>query len=72
MNETRARYSRLRTSEHGNADLPTTTVLDAFTGGGPPLTLNFTNQDRFEVQNMTTVTDGAHLIRWAAACAAWI
>jgi hypothetical protein len=30
LNETRARYSRLRTSQHGNADLPTTVVLDAF------------------------------------------
>jgi hypothetical protein len=64
VNETRARYSRLRTSEHGNADLPTTVVLDAFTGGGPPLTLSFTNQDRIEVQNMTTVTHGIHLFRW--------
>ncbi|HKE24888.1 MAG TPA: TonB-dependent receptor [Bryobacteraceae bacterium] len=64
VNETRARYSRLRTSEHGNADLPTIAVLDAFTGGGPPLTLSFTNQDRIEVQNMTTLTHGAHLIRW--------
>ena len=63
VNETRARYSRLRTSEHGNADLPTTAVLDAFTGGGPPLTLSFTNQDRIEVQNMTTYTHGAHLVR---------
>ena len=64
VNETRARYSRLRTSEHGNADLPTTAVLDAFTGGGPPLTLSFTNQDRIEVQNMTSVTKGAHMVRW--------
>ena len=64
VNETRARYSRLRNSEHGNADLPTTAVLDAFTGGGPPLTLSFTNQDRIEVQNMTTVTHGVHLLRW--------
>jgi hypothetical protein len=64
VNETRARYSFLRTSEHGNADLPTISVLDAFTGGGSPLTLNFTNQDRIEVQNMTTFTHGAHLLRW--------
>jgi hypothetical protein len=64
VNETRARYSRLRTSQHGNADLPTTAVLDAFTGGGPPLTLSFTNQDRIEVQNMTTITHGVHLLRW--------
>jgi hypothetical protein len=54
----------LRTSQHGNAGLPTTAVLDAFTGGGSPLTLSFTNQDRIEVQNMTTVTHGVHLLRW--------
>ena len=64
VNETRARYSRLRTSQHGNADLPTTAVLDAFTGGGPPLTLSFNNQNRLEVQNMTTITRGTHLLRW--------
>jgi len=63
VNETRVRYSRLRTSQHGNADVPTTVVMDAFTGGGPPLTLSFTNQDRIEVQNMTTVTHGVHLFR---------
>ena len=39
-------------------------VLDAFTGGGPPLTLSFTNQDRLEVHNTTTVTHGTHLLRW--------
>jgi hypothetical protein len=64
VNETRARYSRQRSSQHGNADLPTTAVLDAFTGGGSPLTLSLTNQDRIEVQNMTTVTHGVHLLRW--------
>jgi hypothetical protein len=64
VNETGARYSRLRTTQRGNADLPTIAVLDAFTGGGPPLTLSYTNQDRIEVQNTTTVTHGVHLIRW--------
>ena len=64
MNETRARYSRQRTRQEGNANLLTTVVLDAFTGGGPPLTLSFTNQDRLEVLNTTTVTHGTHLLRW--------
>ncbi len=64
VNETRARYSRQRSRQEGNANLPATTVLDAFTGGGPPMTLSFTNQDRIEVQNMTTLTHGVHLIRW--------
>ena len=64
VNETRARYSRQRTRQEGNASLPTTVVLDAFTGGGPPLTLSFTNQDRLELLNTTTVTHGTHLLRW--------
>jgi hypothetical protein len=64
VNETRARYSRQHSRQNGNANLPTTAVLDAFTGGGPPLTLSFTNQDRLEVQNMTTLTHGVHLLRW--------
>jgi hypothetical protein len=64
VNETRARYSRQRSSQRGDAGLPTTVVLDAFTGGGPPMSLSFTNQDRIEIQNMTTVTRGVHLVRW--------
>jgi hypothetical protein len=64
VNETRVRYSRQRTRQEGNASLPTTVVLDAFTGGGPPLTLSYTNQDRLELLNTTTVTHGTHLLRW--------
>ena len=64
VNETRARYSRQRSRQEGNANLPTTVVLDAFTGGGPPMTLSFTNQDRLEVVNTTTFTHGTHLLRW--------
>jgi hypothetical protein len=64
VNETRARYSRQRSSQQGSPGLPTTAVLDAFTGGGSPMSLSFTNQDRIEVQNMTTVTHGVHLFRW--------
>jgi hypothetical protein len=66
VNETRARYSRQRSRQEGNASLPTTVVLDAFTGGGSPLTLSFSNQDRLEVQNTTTLTHGPHLLRWGA------
>ena len=64
VNETRFRYSRQRSRQEGNAGQPTTTVLDAFTGGGSPLTLSFTNRDFIELQNTTTVTHGAHLLRW--------
>src|SRR5262249_14150382 len=64
VNETRVRYSRQRGRQEGNANLPTTVVLDAFTGGGAPMTLSFTNQDRVEVQNMTTISHGTHVVRW--------
>jgi hypothetical protein len=64
VNETRARYTWLRSRQEGNANEPTTVVLDAFTGGGPPMTLSFNNQDRLEIQNTTTVTHGTHLVRW--------
>ncbi len=53
-----------KSHQNGNAGLPTTAVLDAFTGGGSPLTLSFTNQDRLELVNTTTVTHGTHLLRW--------
>ena len=64
VNETRARYSRQRSRQEGNANLPTTVVLDAFTGGGPPMTLSFTNQDRLELVNTSTFAHGTHLLRW--------
>jgi hypothetical protein len=64
VNETRARYARVRSRQEGSVGLPTTVVLDAFTGGGSPLSLSFTNQDRLEVQNTITVTRGTHLLRW--------
>ena len=64
VTETRARFWRQRSRQNGSAGLFTTQVLDAFTGGGPPLTVSFNNQDRWEVQNLTTVTHGAHVVRW--------
>ncbi|SPE41598.1 Cna B-type protein (fragment) [Candidatus Sulfopaludibacter sp. SbA3] len=64
IHETRARYSRQRSHQEGTANQFTTTVLDSFTGGGPPLTLSFNSQDRFEAQDLTTYTRGTHLMRW--------
>ncbi len=64
VNETRARYLRLRSRQEGVAGQPTISVLDAFTGGGTPLTLSFNNQDRYEFNNLTTYVRGAHLFRW--------
>jgi hypothetical protein len=64
INETRFRYRRQSTTENGSAAGPTINVLDSFTSGGPPLSLSFTHQDRYELQNFTTRVSGKHSIRW--------
>ena len=64
VNETRFRYLRLRGRQEGNADQPTISVLDAFTGGGPPVRLSFNNQDRYELQNVTSYAQGKHVWRF--------
>jgi hypothetical protein len=65
VNETRFRYRRQRTKDTGGAGTaPTIDVLDSFTGGGPPLSLSFNNQDRYELQNFTSILSGKHTIRW--------
>jgi hypothetical protein len=64
VNETRFRYRRQRTTENGTGIAPTINVLDSFTGGGPPLSLSFNNQDRYELQNFTSLIHSGHTIRW--------
>lgn len=64
INEARFRYRRLRVRQQGDVSQPGITVLDAFSGGGPGLSLSFNNQDRFEVQNMTSHSLGTHFVRW--------
>src|SRR5207302_2054589 len=64
INETRGRYSRLRSRQSGNPTQYTIAVPEAFIGGGSPLRLSFNNQDRYEVQNNTSLTHGAHVVRW--------
>jgi hypothetical protein len=64
VNETRFRYRRQRTKENGAGTAPTINVLDSFVSGGPPLSLSFNNQDRYELQNFTSILSGKHTIRW--------
>jgi hypothetical protein len=64
VNETRFRYRRQHTSDTAAATGPTINVLDSFTGGGPPVSLAFNDQNRYELQNFTSTIRGAHTIRW--------
>ena len=59
INETRFRYRRQRTTETGATAGATVNVQDSFIGGGPPLALTFNNQDRYELQNSTSIVHGA-------------
>ncbi len=64
VNETRFQYMRQRTDQTGDNSQPTISVLAAFTGGGINSGPNTTNHDHYELQNMTSVTMGKHLVKF--------
>lgn len=66
INETRFQYLRERNDQFGNNNSPGVQVLGAFTGGGTPFGLgqSFNNQDRYELQNYTSMTRGAHFFKF--------
>src|SRR5918911_4676627 len=66
INETRFQYVRDRTRQTGDNSQPTINVLDAFTGGGSQIGLSFNNQDRFELQNYTSWSEGLHALKAGA------
>lgn len=66
VNETRFQYNRQRNQQDGDNSIPTITVSGSFTGGGSSIGLNYTNEDRYELQNYTTWTLGKHNLRFGA------
>jgi hypothetical protein len=66
INETRFQYIRRRNSQEGADNSPTIRVLDAFTGGGANIGSAFSNEDRFELQNYTSVLRGKHSLKFGA------
>ena len=60
VNETRFQYMRTSSLQNGDNAMPAIQVLDAFTGGGAQIGLSSTGQNRWEVQNITTITAGTH------------
>jgi hypothetical protein len=59
INETRFQFIHLGNAQNGNTQ-PTINVLQAFEGGGSGVGLSFNTQNRFELQNYTSLTWGAH------------
>ena len=64
INETRFQYMRTRNSTTGNNGTPTISVTQAFTTGGTPIGLSLLDEDRYELQNYTSITHGAHFIKF--------
>jgi len=64
INETRFQYMRTRNSTTGNSNGPTISVTQAFTTGGTPVGLALMNEDRYELQNYTSITHGTHYTKF--------
>jgi hypothetical protein len=66
VNETRFQYIRRRSEQEGDASVPTIRVNDAFTGGGANVGFGFSNEDRYEFQNYTSLIHGKHALKFGA------
>jgi hypothetical protein len=66
INEARFQYIRRRSEQGNEDDSPTIRVLDEFTSGGANIGLAFSNQDRYELQNYTSVLRGKHTVKFGA------
>ncbi len=58
VNETRFGYTVSRRNTEGDNSIPSINVAGAFMGGGSSIGLNFSNSDRWELQNNTTTVLG--------------
>ncbi len=64
VNETRFQFSRTGTNLNGSNSQPAINVLDAFNGGGAQVGQASTVENRWELQNYTTMTAGAHGLKF--------
>lgn len=64
INETRFQYIRRRNEQEADETTPTVNVLDAFTGGGANIGQAFSNEDRFEFQNYTSLVHKNHSMKF--------
>jgi hypothetical protein len=64
VNETRFQFVRATTNQTALSQHATTSVLGAFTGGGNSSGNLGDSQNRYELQNYTSMTHGNHLIKF--------
>jgi hypothetical protein len=66
INETRFQYLHRRREQEGDTTSPAIAVLEAFTGGGTQVGLASNNENRWDIENYTTLTRGFHVLRFGA------
>ncbi len=64
VNETRFQYLRDSDNQNPLSFEPTVIVQGAFTGGGSSQGISIGNQDHYELQNYTSISHGAHFIKF--------
>ncbi|MGA9899528.1 MAG: carboxypeptidase regulatory-like domain-containing protein [Terriglobales bacterium] len=64
VNETRFQFVRDETNQTALSTAPTISVVGAFTDGGNSSGKFADNQNRYELQNYTSIVHGAHLIKF--------
>jgi hypothetical protein len=64
VNETRFQFIHSLVTQNGNDTLPTINVLDAFQGGGAGVGMAANSENRFELQNNTSIARGAQALKF--------
>ena len=64
INESRFQYTHSANSQTSTSDAPTISVSGYFTGNAATQGPQYTNQGSYELQNYTSLTRGAHLLKF--------
>ena len=63
INEVRFQFFGTRSSQTGLSAGPTISVAGAFTGGSSPLSLNYNNENHYEIHDNISMSRGAHQLK---------
>jgi hypothetical protein len=63
INETRLQYINQSGSQVGDNTIPSINVLGAFNGGGAQVGNNWTNENHWELHNITSIAHGTHAFK---------
>jgi hypothetical protein len=64
INETRFQFFHVQSDRSANTNLPTISVSGSFNGGGAQVGHSFDTQNHYELQNNTSMSHGAHSIKF--------